>query len=50
MVILIQGKMKHCRFGHLYLKVNPENVPSANSTIQEWMRSKSLRKAAFNTQ
>ncbi|XP_064387648.1 uncharacterized protein LOC135335895 isoform X2 [Halichondria panicea] len=38
------------RFGHLYLKLNPENVLPANSTSQEWIRSKSLRKAAFNTQ
>ncbi len=38
------------RFGRLYFKLNPDNVIPTNSTSQEWKRSKSLRKAAFNTQ
>ncbi|XP_064387703.1 uncharacterized protein LOC135335910 isoform X2 [Halichondria panicea] len=38
------------RFGRMYLKLYPENVLPANSTSKEWTKSKSLRKAAFNTQ
>ena len=38
------------RFGKEYWKLNPENVLPTNSTRQEWIQSKLLKKAVFNTE
>ncbi|XP_064387836.1 uncharacterized protein LOC135335996 isoform X2 [Halichondria panicea] len=38
------------RFGHLYWKLEPTCVLPANSTSQEWIRSKLLKKRAFTSE
>ncbi|XP_064387776.1 uncharacterized protein LOC135335965 [Halichondria panicea] len=38
------------RFGHLYWKLKPEMILPANSTSEDWISSRLLRKTAFNTE
>ena len=50
MTVIKSKVYNYPRFGHLYWKLKPEMILPANSTSEDWISSRLLRKTAFNTE